>query len=938
MKQFCPTYTNVISRMKSNVMRVFNLMVPSRFVWLALAAVLILAGNTPSYAQNATGYQYVTPTDPSIPPPPMLRVIPGNGRVTLYWDDLAESFEDPALAGQNRSLRNFEGYKIYKSTDPEFLDALRITDNQGNLQGFRPIAQFDRRNDIRGYHPASINGMRYWVGTDTGIERFYIDDQVQNGRTYYYAVVAYTHGDAFPGFVTPLVNPQTGQIYDPPLFPSEVYKHSPRESLIDASINRTTGQISLGRNVVEVIPNEPVFGYTEPDNPTVQRVSGSAGGEITVQIIDPAEVRFGNEYTLSFQDTIIPGATLLDPDLVVTRSFTLTNTTTGEVIFDRDERFRDEQLQIREGMLLRISNSGDTVSVNPELSKWTSATNRQIHRFNFGVNTRFSKLADYRIEFSDGVAGRSTETQLRVGNLTTTLPAEDVNFRVFNTTNGQEIPFGFFANPNIPRDLREVFFLNNQLGWAVGGAGQIRITTNGGTDWRASNTGTDERLADVHFVDADFGWAAGTRGIMMHTQDGGDTWFEQTTGTQTNLTAVYFLSRTRGFAIGEAGLLIQTSDGGDSWTSVNAGTTRDLYGMTFADSNTGFIVGQATTILRTTDGGSTWTIVPPAELQGGSAADRLRILTSVNFASATHGWMVGFSGVIWATTDGGTTWSRQPSVNNTRLNKVAFVQVEDRYVGWAIGPNGHLIATNSGGASWFTQQSGVTTELFGIAAVGGANVVIVGQGPTILNTANLGIDWNLTTTEKRFRAFVDPGGQARSDEIYFIEDFGTETNVITWKVSLTPDARGLTDDPGEGDILELVTIKPFTRADVYRFSIEGNNIPRVEGEMPADALRNVRVVPNPYLVTHIGERRTYGPNEPQNELHFTNLPAQCTIRIFNVSGQLVQTINVNNNIGVNRYVWDMRNQNGHMIPYGVYIYHVDAPGVGEHTGKFAVIK
>jgi hypothetical protein len=34
----------------------------------------------------------------------------------------------------------------------------------------------------------------------------------------------------------------------------------------------------------------------------------------------------------------------------------------------------------------------------------------------------------------------------------------------------------------------------------------------------------------------------------------------------------------------------------------------------------------------------------------------------------------------------------------------------------------------------------------------------------------------------------------------------------------------------------------------------------------------------------------------------------------------------------------MRNKDGNEIPYGVYIYHVEAPGVGEKVGKFAVIK
>jgi hypothetical protein len=104
-------------------------------------------------------------------------------------------------------------------------------------------------------------------------------------------------------------------------------------------------------------------------------------------------------------------------------------------------------------------------------------------------------------------------------------------------------------------------------------------------------------------------------------------------------------------------------------------------------------------------------------------------------------------------------------------------------------------------------------------------------------------------------------------------------------------------------------------------------------------LQNIKVVPNPYIVTNISERRPT-PVRPQQErqLHFINLPARCTIRIFNVAGQLVQTLNVNNSIDNGRYVWNMLTKDNLDLSYGVYIYHVEAPGVGETTGKFAVIK
>ncbi len=36
--------------------------------------------------------------------------------------------------------------------------------------------------------------------------------------------------------------------------------------------------------------------------------------------------------------------------------------------------------------------------------------------------------------------------------------------------------------------------------------------------------------------------------------------------------------------------------------------------------------------------------------------------------------------------------------------------------------------------------------------------------------------------------------------------------------------------------------------------------------------------------------------------------------------------------------WDLLSKDNLDVAYGVYIYHVEAPGVGEKIGKFAVIK
>ena len=49
------------------------------------------------------------------PPKPNVRAIPGDGRVTLYWDNIAESTTDPLT-----NTKDFEGYKIYRSEDYTF--------------------------------------------------------------------------------------------------------------------------------------------------------------------------------------------------------------------------------------------------------------------------------------------------------------------------------------------------------------------------------------------------------------------------------------------------------------------------------------------------------------------------------------------------------------------------------------------------------------------------------------------------------------------------------------------------------------------------------------------------------------------------------------------------------------------------------------------------
>ncbi len=68
----------------------------------------------------------------------------GDERVTLYWDDVAEGSIDPITG------KDFQGYRIYRSTDPGFNDMTSITDGFGSASYRKPVAQFDLEDGITG--------------------------------------------------------------------------------------------------------------------------------------------------------------------------------------------------------------------------------------------------------------------------------------------------------------------------------------------------------------------------------------------------------------------------------------------------------------------------------------------------------------------------------------------------------------------------------------------------------------------------------------------------------------------------------------------------------------------------------------------------------------------------------------------------------------------
>src|SRR5208283_954319 len=92
-------------------------------------------------------------------------------------------------------------------------------------------------------------------------------------------------------------------------------------------------------------------------------------------------------------------------------------------------------------------------------------------------------------------------------------------------------------------------------------------------------------LSGVSFTDASTGTAVGDAGTILRTTNGGTSWTIQPSGTTNNLFGISFTGTSAGTAVGQYGAIFRTTNGGASWTPQTSGTTYDLYGVSFIDAN-----------------------------------------------------------------------------------------------------------------------------------------------------------------------------------------------------------------------------------------------------------------------------------------------------------------------------------------------------------------
>jgi len=344
---------------------------------------------------------------PIAPPAPNLSVVPGDGEITLYWDDSPENFIDPS-SGEN----DFEGYKIYKSEDGGLTWGTKITDSQGRTYGYVPVAQFDIDNNISGVDP--INPLVY-LGNNTGLKHSWTDKNVVNGMSYSYTIVSYDRG--------------TSTLF---------------------SLETVRGDGPQVQNFVNVIPTPKAVGILPGAVKTFSKFSGTGEGEVSISIIDQ-DYLTNADYEIRMEGS-------------PSKFFSVIRKDNTDVVLYDSKPINETDLPVIDGFKVSINNDdriGGLKSINDQEGKSVDGVNNVSSDSSWYVTAALFSQADtlaktstYEIRF-DG-----SNTVAYSWGLTGSVAKYTVPFSITNITTTEKVAFEIRdLNNNNEWDEGETIFI-----------------------------------------------------------------------------------------------------------------------------------------------------------------------------------------------------------------------------------------------------------------------------------------------------------------------------------------------------------------------------------------------------------------------------------------------------------------------------------------------
>jgi photosystem II stability/assembly factor-like uncharacterized protein len=237
--------------------------------------------------------------------------------------------------------------------------------------------------------------------------------------------------------------------------------------------------------------------------------------------------------------------------------------------------------------------------------------------------------------------------------------------------------------------------------WVVDDGGTLWTSTDDGASFGSQTLAGGADLEAIWFADDATGWIAGAGGTILHTTDAGGAWTAQTSGTGATLRAIRFADASEGWAVGSGGTVAHTTDGGATWSASTPfpSFTKDLYDVD-ADGATVYVTGTYGFMAKSTNGGGAWSTID-LWLLSHSDVNGIEVLPGGTF------WLCGGGGFLRRSLDGGNSFFYPLHPIVTGLSDVVFF---DANKGWACAERSkNVVRTTDGGATWSVPGGGAFT-------------------------------------------------------------------------------------------------------------------------------------------------------------------------------------------------------------------------------------
>lgn len=194
--------------------------------------------------------------------------------------------------------------------------------------------------------------------------------------------------------------------------------------------------------------------------------------------------------------------------------------------------------------------------------------------------------------------------------------------------------------------LTDVFFLNNDTGYAPAGKNELYRTTDGGHTWQAVAlvTGLDLSSGDFlpFFVNGNTGWISDGRSVF-YTKGSINVWERGTSfpvQNSSNAVPLFAIDANVVYAAAKtvATSVYKSTDGGAHFLLAGRANVTEMGypDLHFIDESTGYLCN-FNKILITSNGGSTWrSVVSLAHTQ----------ISEIHFTDSDHGWACCLDGTV----------------------------------------------------------------------------------------------------------------------------------------------------------------------------------------------------------------------------------------------------------------------------------------------------